>query len=54
MGNKLTSIVKNSNISIIKTIGAALAAVTVAMISSHLAGYVNSLEDETVHISPDT
>lgn len=43
MGNKLTSIVKNSNISIIKTIGAALAAVTVAMISSHLAGYVNSL-----------
>lgn len=43
MGHKISSIVKNSNISIIKTIGAALAAVTVAMISSHLAGYVNSL-----------
>lgn len=43
MGHKISSIIKNSNISIIKTIGAALAAVTVALISSHLAGYVNSL-----------
>lgn len=43
MGHKLASIIKNSNVSVIKTIGAALAAVTVALISSHLAGYVNSL-----------
>ena len=43
MGHKIASIIKNSNINIIKTLGAALAAVTVAMISSHLAGYVNSL-----------
>lgn len=43
MGHKIASIIKNSNINIIKTLGAALAAVTVALISSHLAGYVNSL-----------
>lgn len=43
MGYKIASIIKNSNINIIKTLGAALAAVTVALISSHLAGYVNSL-----------
>ena len=43
MRRKAVSILKNSNVSIVKTIGAALAAITVAIISSRLAGYINSL-----------